>query len=62
MYPETDIPPIIINKDELIDAEKNIPKLWDDSIKEIEIKYEMNKQLAEQIFDSKYIELFEKYN
>ena len=59
MYPETDIPPIIINKDELIDAEKNIPKLWDDSIKEIEIKYEMNKQLAEQIFDSKYIELFE---
>ena len=59
MYPETDIPPIIINKNELIDAEKNIPKLWDDSIKEIEKKYKMNKQLAEQIFDSKYIELFE---
>ena len=59
MYPETDIPPIIITKDELMDAEKNIPKLWDDSIKEIEIKYEMNLQLAEQIFDSKYIELFE---
>jgi glutamyl-tRNA(Gln) amidotransferase subunit E len=59
MYPETDIPPIIIDKDELIDAEKNIPKLWDDSIKEIEIKYKMNQQLAEQIFDSKYIELFE---
>ena len=39
--------------------EKNIPKLWDDSIKEIETKYEMNQQLAEQIFDSKYIELFE---
>ena len=49
MYPETDIPPIIINKDELIDAEKNIPKLWDEKIKEIEIKYEMNQQLAEQI-------------
>jgi len=59
MYPETDIPPIIISEDELIEAEKNIPKLWDDSIKEIEIKYEMNQQLAEQIFDSKYIELFE---
>ena len=59
MYPETDIPPIIISKDELIDAEKNIPKLWDDSIKEIETKYQMNQQLAEQIFDSKYIELFE---
>ena len=59
MYPETDIPPIIISKNELIYAEKNIPKLWDESIKEIEIKYKMNQQLAEQIFDSKYMELFE---
>ncbi|MBT5278151.1 MAG: Glu-tRNA(Gln) amidotransferase subunit GatE, partial [Nitrosopumilus sp.] len=59
MYPETDIPPIIITERELINAEKNIPKLWDDAIKEIEVKYEMNQQLAEQIFDSKYIELFE---
>ena len=59
MYPETDIPPIIISEKELINAEKNIPKLWDEAIKEIEVKYEMNQQLAEQIFDSKYIELFE---
>jgi len=60
MYPETDIPPIIVTEKELSGAEKNIPKLWDDAIKEIETKYKMNKQLAEQIFDSKYIELFEK--
>ena len=59
MYPETDIPPIIITEKELIEAKENIPKLWDDAIKEIEIKYKMNQQLAEQIFDSKYIELFE---
>jgi glutamyl-tRNA(Gln) amidotransferase subunit E len=60
MYPETDIPPIKITERELTNAEKNIPKLWDEAIKEIETKYEMNQQLAEQIFDSKYIELFEK--
>lgn len=59
MYPETDIPPIIITKDELSEAEKNIPKSWDDSIKEIETKYKINPQLAEQIFDSRYIGLFE---
>ena len=59
MYPETDIPPIIITERELINAKENIPKLWDEAIKEIEIKYEMNQQLAEQIFDSRYIELFE---
>jgi glutamyl-tRNA(Gln) amidotransferase subunit E len=59
MYPETDIPPIIITKEELSEAGKNIPKSWDDSIKEIETKYKINPQLAEQIFDSRYIGLFE---
>ncbi len=60
MYPETDIPPIIITKEELSKAEKNIPKSWDDSIKELETKYKINPQLAEQIFDSRYIGLFER--
>jgi len=60
MYPETDIPPIIITKEELSDAEKNIPKSWDESIKDLETKYKINPQLAEQIFDSRHIGLFEK--
>ncbi|MFQ5476787.1 MAG: Glu-tRNA(Gln) amidotransferase subunit GatE [Nitrosopumilus sp.] len=60
MYPETDIPPILISKKELENAIKNIPKSWDESITELQTKYETNPQLAEQIFDSKYIELFEK--
>jgi glutamyl-tRNA(Gln) amidotransferase subunit E len=59
MYPETDIPPIIITKKELGEIQKNIPKSWDESIRELQTKYEINPQLAEQIFDSKYIELFE---
>ena len=60
MYPETDIPPIIITKEELSQAEKNVPKSWDDSIKDLENKYKINPQLAEQIFDSRYMALFEK--
>ncbi len=60
MYPETDIPPILVSKKELEDARKNIPKSWDESIKELQTKYEINEQLTEQIFDSRYIELFEK--
>ena len=60
MYPETDIPPIIITNEELSEAKNNIPKSWDDSIKELETKYGINPQLAEQIFDSRYIVLFEK--
>jgi len=59
MYPETDIPPIIVSKKELESAKESIPKSWDESILELQTKYKINLQLAEQIFDSKYIELFE---
>ncbi|MCH8914272.1 MAG: Glu-tRNA(Gln) amidotransferase subunit GatE [Thaumarchaeota archaeon] len=60
MYPETDIPPILITSNELKNAEKNIPKSWDESLLELQEKYDLNTQLSEQIFDSRYIELFEK--
>ncbi|NWJ28693.1 Glu-tRNA(Gln) amidotransferase subunit GatE [Marine Group I thaumarchaeote] len=60
MYPETDIPPILVTSDELENAEKNIPKSWDESLLELQKKHDLNPQLSEQIFDSRYIELFEK--
>ena len=60
MYPETDVPPIIVTKKELEVAESNIPKSWDESLKELQEKYNLNFQLAEQVFDSQYIDLFEK--
>ena len=60
MYPETDIPPILVTKNELETAENNIPKPWDESIVELQKKYDLNEQLAEQIFDSQYLDLFEK--
>jgi glutamyl-tRNA(Gln) amidotransferase subunit E len=60
MYPETDIPPIIIAQNELDKAKNNIPKSWDESIEEIKSKFNLNQQLAEQIMDSQYMELFEK--
>ncbi|MFB5646082.1 MAG: Glu-tRNA(Gln) amidotransferase subunit GatE, partial [Nitrosopumilaceae archaeon] len=60
MYPETDIPPIIVSKDELETAKMQIPKSWNESISDLQNKYKINLQLAEQIFDSDYLELFEK--
>jgi len=59
MYPETDIPPIIVTKEEIEHAKKNIPRSWDDSLKDLGKKYDLNLQLAEQIFDSTYLEIFE---
>ena len=60
MYPETDIPTVKVSEKELIEVKSKIPKSWEESIKEIEKKYQINKQLAEQIFDSDYFEVFEK--
>ncbi len=60
MYPETDIPSISVMPEEIKLAMENIPKSWDESIAEIQQKYGLNPQLSEQIFDSEYMELFEK--
>jgi glutamyl-tRNA(Gln) amidotransferase subunit E len=60
MYPETDIPPIIVTDNEIDFAKKNIPKSWDESLLVLQKKYDLKPQLAEQIFDSEYLELFEK--
>ncbi len=60
MYPETDIPPIIVSSNELEIARKQIPKSWDESFSDLQNQYNLNTQLTEQIFDSDYLELFEK--
>jgi len=60
MYPETDIPSISVMPEEVKLARENIPKSWDESIAEIQKKYALNPQLSEQIFDSEYMDLFEK--
>jgi len=60
MYPETDIPTVKVSDNELIEANSNIPKSWEESIRELEEKYHINNQLAEQIFDSEYFDIFEK--
>ena len=62
MYPETDIPPIVVTDDEIYTAQKNIPKSWDESLLDLQKKYELNPQLAEQIFDSKDYDSFKEYS
>jgi len=62
MYPETDIPSISVIPEEikLANDTANTTKSWDESIAEIRQKHDLNSQLSEQIFDSEYMELFEK--
>ena len=62
MYPETDIPSISVMPEEvkLANDTANATKSWDESITELQKNYDLNSQLSEQIFDSEYMEMFEK--
>ena len=62
MYPETDIPSISVMPEEVKLARDtaNATKSWDESITEIQKNHSLNSQLSEQIFDSEYMEMFEK--
>ncbi len=60
MYPETDIQTIPITQNEINYAKSNIPKPWDESIQNLQSAYGINQQLAEQLWDSTRLELFEE--
>jgi glutamyl-tRNA(Gln) amidotransferase subunit E len=65
MYPETDIPPVVISEELLNSLQDKVPRSWDEYIEELSRKYKINKVLSEKIFDSDYQSLFEeiaKYN
>ena len=58
MYPETDIPPITVSQDDIKTAQQNIPKPWEEVLSDTASKYKINTQLAEQLLDSNYIDIF----
>lgn len=60
MYPETDIQSIPISNTTMLDSlSHRIPEPWDEMINTLAKKHGMNKKLAEQVFDSPYLKLFE---
>ena len=59
MYPETDVLPIIVTKAELTDIQRMIPKSWEETISDFQKIYSLNQQLAVQVFDSSYSDLFD---
>ena len=60
MYPETDIAPIPVTLQELRRAEADVPRPWDDLLAGLVARYRLNPQLAEQVLDSRYLEIFEE--
>ncbi|MCS6768670.1 MAG: Glu-tRNA(Gln) amidotransferase subunit GatE [Candidatus Nitrosocaldus sp.] len=60
MYPETDIPPIPISRDMLSRLRDSLPRGWDEYVDELSRRYGINRVLAEKVFDSDHLELFER--
>jgi len=60
MYPETDVPPLTVTKEELAGIQKKMPKSWIETLSNLQKMYQLNAQLAEQILDSSYLDLFER--
>lgn len=60
MYPETDIPPVIIKKDYLDELKKNLPEPWTNKLDRFKTKLKLPDGLAREILGSEYLNLFEK--
>ncbi len=60
MYPETDIPPIVIGEEMLSRLKDKVPKSWDEYVDELSSSYGINRILAEKLLDSEYLDLFER--
>jgi glutamyl-tRNA(Gln) amidotransferase subunit E len=60
MYPETDVLTIAIADSRLDSLKTGVPRPWDEEIKAIVTKYGLNSKLATQIFDSDYLDIFER--
>jgi glutamyl-tRNA(Gln) amidotransferase subunit E len=59
MYPETDILPIAVTDSMLVSLANKVPRHWDEIVDSLAKKYNLNKKLANQVFDSDYLNVFE---
>jgi glutamyl-tRNA(Gln) amidotransferase subunit E len=60
MYPETDILPIAITNSMLVSLADKAPRQWDEIVDSLVKKYNLNRKLASEIFDSEYLDVFEE--
>jgi glutamyl-tRNA(Gln) amidotransferase subunit E len=60
MYPETDVPPILITSEKLKSIRDSLPELPEEIEKRLMSKYKLNEQQAHQLVREGYDDLFEK--
>ncbi len=60
MYPETDIPPVEVTEQLLMEAEKLVPEPFDAKLRRFVEEYGLSRQLAEAILKNIRLDLFER--
>jgi glutamyl-tRNA(Gln) amidotransferase subunit E len=59
MYPETDVPPIQVKPEYVVQLRSKLPELPEQKLKRLMKDYGLNEKLARQVLDSEYSQLFE---
>ncbi|MDA4136010.1 MAG: Glu-tRNA(Gln) amidotransferase subunit GatE [Thaumarchaeota archaeon] len=60
MYPETDIPEIVITKEKMREVDEMVPVPWEEKVATYTKDYGLSRELALQLYDSGQAQLFEK--
>jgi glutamyl-tRNA(Gln) amidotransferase subunit E len=58
MYPETDIPEIVITKERIERISKQIPRSWEEIVNYISDRYKIRKDTSLKLYDEGKVELF----
>jgi Glu-tRNA(Gln) amidotransferase subunit E-like FAD-binding protein len=60
MYPETDVPPVVLDEKWVASLKEKLPEPWTDKLERFVKKMELPKDIALQMISSDYMSLFEK--
>ncbi|WGI17513.1 Glu-tRNA(Gln) amidotransferase subunit GatE [Methanonatronarchaeum sp. AMET-Sl] len=60
MYPETDIPPVDIKKQQIKEIKQNLPELISEKIERLTKNYDINKEMAKNITKNQQAKIFEE--
>jgi glutamyl-tRNA(Gln) amidotransferase subunit E len=60
LYPETDIPEIVITKGRVLELTRLVPEPWEAKVRSYTERYNLSKELALQLYDSNFALLFEE--
>ena len=60
MYPETDIPPIVVTPERIERVRSMLPEMPEETVRRVVSKYGINEVLAWKLVDSGYLSLFER--